>query len=380
MLAQNLLFDELVLDAPKTEGIKYAGSKLKLLPQILELSKKSGAKSVYDGFAGSTRVSQAFAKSGYRVACNDLSEWSLTLGKCYLRNTKNPSEYSALIEHLNELKPVDGWFTENYGGDVQEGTTHNAIQPDGSKKPWQRKNTRKLDAIRLEIDKLDLDEITKSVALTSLILALDKVDSTLGHFVSYLKDWSARSFNDLKLEVPLIWENDKQNTVTRGDIFDSLAETDCELAYFDPPYGSNNEKMPPSRVRYASYYHVWASIIKNDKPKLFGKASRREDTSDKVANSVFEEFRKNDTGKFIAVEAIERMIRETPCQWIILSYSSGGRATAGELNQAIQDSGRLVETVEVDYKKNVMAEMKWTNEWLREAEKPNREFLFLIEK
>jgi hypothetical protein len=27
-----------------------------------------------------------------------------------------------------------------------------------------------------------------------------------------------------------------------------------------------------------------------------------------------------------------------------------------------------------------MAEMKWTNEWLREAEKQNREFIFLIEK
>jgi adenine-specific DNA-methyltransferase len=32
------------------------------------------------------------------------------------------------------------------------------------------------------------------------------------------------------------------------------------------------------------------------------------------------------------------------------------------------------------YRKNVMAGMRWTNEWVNEAEAPNKEFLFLIEK
>ncbi len=46
------LFDDLIFDYPKTEGIKYAGSKLKLLPYILQLAKKTGAKTVFDGFSG----------------------------------------------------------------------------------------------------------------------------------------------------------------------------------------------------------------------------------------------------------------------------------------------------------------------------------------
>jgi adenine-specific DNA-methyltransferase len=138
--------------------------------------------------------------------------------------------------------------------------------------------------------------------------------------------------------------------------------------------------MPPSRVRYASYYHLWTTICLFDKPKLFGKAKRRLDTSDKVAGSVFEEFRRSGSGRFMAVEAIEKLIKEVQAHWIILSYSSGGRATADELNEVMQSRGKLLEVVEVDYKKNVMAGMKWTNEWLREAEEPNREFLFLIEK
>jgi adenine-specific DNA-methyltransferase len=46
----------------------------------------------------------------------------------------------------------------------------------------------------------------------------------------------------------------------------------------------------------------------------------------------------------------------------------------------LRKNGTLVEVVELDYKRNVMAEMKWTNDWLRDAESPNREFLFLLEK
>lgn len=380
MQEQALLFEDIGIDAPKTEGIKYAGSKLKFLPQILELAKKTGAKSVFDGFAGSTRVSQALAQFGYKVICNDLSEWSRIFAICYLKNRKPAKHYEELIAHLNALTPVDGWFTENYGGYVIEGSPNNGIQKDGSKKPWQRKNTRKLDAIREEIERMNLNDVTKSVALTSLILGLDQVDNTLGHFVSYLKNWSPRSFKDLELRVPRIWENTRENLVLKGDVFDSLAKIKSDLAYYDPPYGSNNEKMPPSRVRYASYYHVWTTICRNDNPPLFGKAFRRDDTSDSVATSVFEDFRRNCSGRFVAVEAIERLLKETPCQWIILSYGSGGRATACELDQVIHTNGELVDTVEIDYKRNVMATMKWTNEWLREVEEPNREFLFLIRK
>jgi adenine-specific DNA-methyltransferase len=46
----------------------------------------------------------------------------------------------------------------------------------------------------------------------------------------------------------------------------------------------------------------------------------------------------------------------------------------------ITSSGKLLEIVEIDYKRNVMGGMRWTHEWVREAEETNREFLFLIER
>jgi len=371
------LFDDIITDAPPTEGVKYAGSKLKLLPYILRLIKKVNAKTVLDGFSGTTRVSQALAKSGYQVLSNDIAVWSEVFGTCYLLNKKTRAEYQELIEHLNAVRPVDGWFTEHYGGQPNGGR---AIQADGLKKPWQVHNTRKLDAVREEIDRLSLPPVDKAVALTSLILALDKVDSTLGHFVSYLQDWSPRSYNELVLKVPKVFVTKKTHKVFRQDIFDLAKDVSADLAYLDPPYGSNNEKMPPSRLRYASYYHLWTTICLNDRPKLFGKAGRRKDTSDVVAASVFEEFRRNHNGRFIAVEAIENLIKSTNARWILLSYSSGGRATARELNKVLSGCGTILDFIELDYKKNVMAEMKWTKEWIRDCEKQHREFLFLIEK
>ena len=288
---------EMVLTAPVTEGIKYAGSKLKLLPHILQLAQKVNPQTVFDGFSGTTRVSQAFAQSGYRVIANDIAVWSKVFAECYLLSAFPREHYQQLIDHLNALPGRHGWFTENYGGGV-----------DAVKKPWQTHNTLKLDAIREEIEKLELGRAEKAVALTSLILAMDEVDSTIGHYASYLSEWSPRSYREMKLRLPRIVSTTKGHVVHQADIFDIVSTIDADLAYYDPPYGSNNEKMPPSRVRYASYYHLWTSICLFDKPELFGKANRRADTSDSVSASVFEDFRKNEAGRLIVVEAIERLL------------------------------------------------------------------------
>ncbi|MCS7077109.1 MAG: DNA adenine methylase [Bacteroidia bacterium] len=357
------------IDTPKTEGVKYIGSKLKILPYIFNIISGIEIDSVLDGFSGSTRVSQAFAKVGLKTTANDISLWSETFAKAYLLNIKKPSEYDELIDHLNSLKGYEGWFSEHYGG-----------TPDNKeKRPFQLKNTKKLDAIRDEIDSLNLDEITKAVALTSLILALDAVDNTLGHFAAYLAKWSPRSYNEMKLKVPLLFQNQRDNTVLRSDIFDVIKNGNYDLAYFDPPYGSNNDKMPPSRVRYNSYYHIWTSVILNDKPKVFGKANRREDSRDKIASSIFEEFRKDENGHFIAMQAIKKLINETNSRYILLSYSSGGRATKEELYDILNSTGRLIKAIEIDYKRNVMAQMRWTNQWANSDGK-HLEYLFLIEK
>lgn len=352
---------------PETEGIKYTGSKLKILPYIIDMTAKLDISSALDAFSGTTRVAQAFSQIGYNTTANDISVWSNVFATCYLLSSKPDDFYKPFIQELNSLPGYRGWFSENYGGEDEMG-----------KKPFQMKNTMRLDAIRDRIEEYNLPWEDKCVLLTSLIYAMDAVDNTLGHYAAYLSGWSPRSYNDIELKLPKRHTIKTKNKVIQGDVFDVVKEYN-DLVYLDPPYGSNNEKMPPSRVRYAAYYHIWKSVILNDKPKLFGKANRREDSRDTTSPSVFEEYKKNEDGNFIAMQAIKELIEKTNAHYILLSYGSGGRATKEELNDILKSNGKIIAAEEIDYKKNVMSNMRWVYEWINSDGKYN-EYLFLLEK
>jgi adenine-specific DNA-methyltransferase len=366
----------------ETQGIKYTGSKREILPALLELIKPLNVKTVLDGFSGTTRVSQALKQAGYTVYANDIADWSKVFGECYLLNRKPASYYLPIIEHLNSLPGKYGWFSENYGGEPNGGS---AVQKDGKKRIWQLHNTKKLDAIREEVDKIAKDKIEKSALLTSLIIAMDRVDSSVGHQVSYLRKWAPRAYNTMKMEVPRLIIDDKPHKVYQNDIFDlansiSAEGGEIDLAYYDPPYGSSNDLMPPSRVRYASYYHIWKTICLNDRPKLVGVANRREDVSDTISGSVFEEFRKNEKGQYIVIEAIEKLIKDTPAKYIVLSYNNNGRATFEAIKNILTNLEKKVSIIEMDYGKNVMATItRTTNDWINNANEINKEYLFLID-
>lgn len=363
-----------------TDGIKYTGSKRELIPILLELLRPLSIHTIFDGFSGTTRVSQAFKNAGYTVYANDIAVWSKVFGQCYLLNRKSTSYYLPLIDHLNKIPGKFGWFSEHYGGEPNNGS---AVHKDGKKKMWQFHNTMKLDAIREEIDKITQDEIEKSVLLTSLILAMDKVDSSVGHHVSYLKQWAPRAYNTMTMKVPKLIIDNKKYKVFNDDIFNLLDEIEVDLAYYDPPYGSSNELMPPSRVRYASYYHIWKTVCLNDKPKVVGAANRREDVSDITSGSVFEEFRKNENGRYIVIDALKRLIAKTKAKYVVLSYNNNGRATFDSILQILRELDMPCSIFEMNYRKNVMATMSWTNEWLNGGNGhniQNKEFLFLIQK
>jgi adenine-specific DNA-methyltransferase len=355
-----------------TESIRYVGSKNKLIPIILKEVADLNVKYVLDGFSGSTRVGQALKLSGYDVDSNDLAEYSKILGNAYLLNNLPEKHYTGLIDHLNNLPPVVGYFSEFYGGTV--GANASSVQSDGKARMWQIHNTMKLDAIRNEIDNLYLTDIEKSVLLTSLMLALDKVDNALGHQVSYLKNWSKRSYETVTLKVPKLIQGAGKYNVFQQDIFNCNNEYD--LIYLDPPYGTNNKVTVTTRVRYASYYHLWTTICKNDKPIVKGKSNRRLDaSSDRLpgAISVFES-----TKYDIVKTSIDNLINNLNSKYFLFSYSNKSKVSLDDL-LTIFGNHNLIKTIKIPHKENAMKGMTSNKEWLGDMSE-NIEFLFVIQK
>jgi len=355
-----------------TYGIRYAGSKAKILNKISDMIVDLPVKKVLDGFSGSTRVSQLFKQLGYTTYSNDKAIYSRILAETFLINKKEKSYYIDIISHLNNLKGKDGWFSKHYGGNENNGLS---IQSDGLKKPFQIHNTRKLDAVREEIDKIyKNDSVEKSVILTSLILALDKVQNDLGHQVSYLKNWSSKSYNTFEMTVPDFEIDNLNHKVYNKNIFE--IKDSFDLIYFDPPYGTSNLTTPTSRVRYGSYYHLWTTIILNDKPLLFGKAKRREDVSSdnkEGAVSVFES-----TNKEIVKNGFKKLF-DMNSNYYLLSYSNRSKLNINEIIN-LTNHLELVKLIQFPHKENSQAKTIINNKYTILHDEENMEILLLLKR
>lgn len=359
-----------------TEGIRYTGSKRSIIPRIIEVIDQHcrDVDTILDACAGTTRVSQALKKHRFCVTANDLSDYTQVFGACYLQNTKEKQYYEQWIEHLNSLRGIDGWFTKNYGGVITDNPNGNAIQPDGYKRPWQTHNTQKLDAILAEIPVLTQNPIEQAVLKTSTVLAMDKVDNTMGHQVAYLKKWPKRSYQSIQLRVPELIPSGKECFVSQQSIFDITKAYD--LVYIDPPYGTNNQKTKTTRVRYRSYYHLWTTVCKNDQPSLHGRSRRRHDaSSDSLPGgiSIFEH-----TNHTTVFEATKALIEKLNCRYVLFSYANKAKLSERDLH-AIFGAYRLLDFAVFDHKENAMKHSTINSDWLGDQKK-NQEFLILIEK
>jgi adenine-specific DNA-methyltransferase len=357
----------------ETEGVRYTGSKRALIPRIHDLIHTLPIRSALDAFAGTTRVSQYFKSAGYDVHANDVAPYSVVFGRCYIENCDvEMSELDEKLDHLNKLNPRDGYFTEHFGG--EDDGVGNVKSGDGKKKPFLKKNTRKLDAIRDEIDRIADDKIEHAIFVTALIHALDSVENTLGHQVAYLSKWAPRAHADLVLRRPRLISGNGDYRVTRMDARAISGRYD--LAYFDPPYNTNNPHTPTTRVRYASYYHLWTTIVLNDKPEAVGAANRRLDCS---SDSLPTAISRYESTKYNEVFAeIEQLVASVDARYVLFSYSNKGKITIKDLREIFSHYKVLAEK-KISHRENVQRRLTSNREWLGD-QSDNFEHLFLVEK
>ena len=171
--------------------VKYLGSKRLLVPAILEavggVSPRGGT--VLDLFSGTSRVGHALKRAGYRVIASDHNAYAAALARCYVQADAEDvlADAGRLVREFNGMNGEPGYFTETFCE---------------RSRYFQPKNGARIDAIREAIARKGLEPELESVMLVSLMEAADRVDSTTGLQMAYLKQWAPRAFNDLELRVP----------------------------------------------------------------------------------------------------------------------------------------------------------------------------------
>lgn len=308
--------------------IKYLGSKRTLLSLITSaVQSVPDVKSVFDVFSGTSRVGHALKGLGFRVIANDHNAYAHMLATCYVAADREDMLHNAkqLVKEFNRLRGKSGYFTETFCENSRF---------------FQPQNGRRIDAIRTEIEKKGLEPELKAVMLASLMEAADRVDSTCGVQMAYLKQWAPRSYNDLELRVP-----DCRRRATHGkgeahrlDAADAIAQLEADVAYIDPPYNQHS---------YLSNYHIWETLVKWDSPEVYGRACKRIDCRERKST-----FNSRRTFK----SALEALVQNVRARTLIVSFSNEGHVTKSEFENILRQRGRVA-TIAHPYKRYVGAQI-----------------------
>ena len=291
--------------------IKYLGSKRRLIPVLSRICAASGATTAVDLFTGTTRVAQAFKSQGVHVTAVDSARYAHVFAQTYIETDAAATDLPAVtaaIEHLNGLPGKSGYVHDTFSRQAR------FFQPD---------NAARIDAVRDAIDAEYAGSPLFPLLLTSLIEAADRVDSTTGVQMAYVKQWAPRSARPLRLRVPELLAG--PGLAVRGDAVD-LAGTlgRFDLAYLDPPYNQH---------RYFTNYHVWETLVAWDAPEPYGVARKRVDARDDPATrSAF-------NSKRTMPDALRRVVRNIDCELMVLSYNDESWLGADELESVCADAG-----------------------------------------
>ncbi|WP_292051782.1 MULTISPECIES: DNA adenine methylase [unclassified Brevundimonas] len=246
--------------------IKYIGSKRALLGQVgavVQTILPDGGR-VCDLFSGSARVGHSLKKLGYQVWSNDHNAYAHTLATAYVQVDRErwADKAETVLAELRQLPPQPGWFTRNFCEEAR------FFHPD---------NGARIDAMRERIEQMALEPELKAVVLVALMEAADRVDSTAGLQMAYMKQWAPRALKPLELRLPDLLPAVPGGPclATHADAVEIAPKIQADLVYLDPPYNQHS---------YLANYHCWESLVLWDKPETYGVARKRVDVRERKSD------------------------------------------------------------------------------------------------
>lgn len=331
--------------------IKYLGSKRVLVPALVDLvSALSDVRTVLDVFSGTSRVGHALKRAGYLVRANDHNAYAHVLARCYVQADRRELEAPAtrLLEELAATPPEEGYFTEVFCRQSRF---------------FQPKNGAKIDAIRTKIARLDLPPDLEAVALVSLMEAADRVDSTTGVQMAYLKQWAPRAHNDLSLRLPDFLPGPGHAHET--DALEFVRTHEADLVYLDPPYNQHN---------YLRNYHIWETLVRWDAPEVYGIACKRVDCRER---------RSDFNSKRRIREAMKCLLENVRARYVLVSFNNEGYISKEEMVALLEPHGE-VQVREIGHARYVGARIGIYNPKGEKVGKishlENVEYLFMVRR
>jgi adenine-specific DNA-methyltransferase len=309
--------------------IKYIGSKRALLTHILAAVRAllPGGGTVADLFSGTARVGHALKAAGYRVLANDHNAYAHALAACYVQADAERWAEPArrILDDLSRLPPRPGWFTATYAERAR------FLHPD---------NAARIEAIRDAIASLSCEPELEAVLLVALMEAADRVDSTAGLQMAYMKRWAPRALNPLELRLPRLLPRPASGPcrATRAEAEALAPELDCDLAYLDPPYNQHS---------YLGNYHLWETLTRWDRPEVYGVACKRIDV--RARRSAF-------NGRRSIGPALAAVVEGLRCPALIVSFNDEGHLSRMELERILARRGHVT-VVEIPHDRYVGAKI-----------------------
>lgn len=296
--------------------IKYLGSKRALLPLItatvaaLDVDQ-SPVRTVLDVFSGTARVGHALKAVGWRVVSNDHNAYAETLARCHVvaDHEAVAADAERLLAELAQVPARAGWFTATYAERARY------LHPD---------NAAKIEAMREQIARWALEPTLEAVLLTALMEASDRVDSTVGVQMAYLKSWAPRALRPVSLRLPKLLPRSRFGACEayRLDALEAAA-LDADVAYLDPPYNQHS---------YLGNYHVWETLVRWDEPETFGVACKRVDVQQR--RSAFNSKRQ-------IAGTMQELIERVRAERLVVSFSDEGAMSAASMAQLLLARGHV---------------------------------------
>lgn len=297
------------------ESRRYIGNKSKLNDWIMGIIavETSNVSTFCDIFAGTGTIAQRALNVYKKVIVNDFLYSNNVIYGAFMK----PGNWSAnklekIINTYNS-KPIEdikeNWFSYYYGG-----------------KYFDKAVARRIGFIRQDIEdnRNNLTQKEYDILLATLIYNIDRLANTVGHFEAYIK----KTIESKDLKLRLVDAKSYPNVeIHREDANNLARHIKADVVYLDPPYNSR---------QYSRFYHIYETLIKWNKPKLYGVALKPEPEN------------MSDYCRSKAIDAFRDLVQHLDSKYIVVSYnntynskshSSENKIKLQEMEDTLQEIG-----------------------------------------